>query len=149
MGTKRPQKSPRTGLNQRKKPDTGPQRSQEGDVAPEVPESKPALMFTDLVIRAAKSQLREQPRRTPVKTRVKRLEASIHTPEIKGKSSKRLGRMSNMELSPRQKKIESFFLKKTSVGRTGLSRDSNNTTHIQGLQTIPFWVFRTAVPPSR
>ena len=72
--------------------------------------------------------------RTSVRVRVRRIEAGMKskTPEIKKKDVKRLRKGSGI-LSPGQRKIEAFFLKKTKVGGTGHSRESVNTKQtIQG-----------------
>ena len=86
------------------------------------------LTFTDLVMRAARIKTEEnRDKRTPVKIRVKRIEAgnNTKTPERKSKEVKRLKR--NITLSPGQKKIEAFFHKQSKVGGTGLSRETINT----------------------
>ena len=77
-------------------------------------------------------------KRTPVKTRVKRIEAGAktRTPNKKNKEVKRLKK--GTDLSPGQRKIEAFFLKKTMVGRTGLSREAMNTNRsTQGAKLGP------------
>ena len=76
-------------------------------------------------------------KRTPVKVRIKRIEAgnNTKTPERKNKEVKRLKR--NVTLSPGQKKIEAFFHKKTKVGGTGLSRETINTKQKQGAGNSP------------
>ena len=71
-------------------------------------------------------------KRTPVKTRVKRIgagaKAKTKTPDRRNKEVKRLKR-SSTDLSPGQRKIEAFFMKKTMVGRPGLSREAMNTNN--------------------
>ena len=91
------------------------------------PPPKP-LTFTDLVMRAARVKTENnRDKRTPVKVRIKRIEAgnNTKTPERKSKEVKRLKR--NVTLSPGQKKIEAFFHKQIKVGGTGLSRETINT----------------------
>ena len=92
------------------------------------------LTFTDLLMRdARKKTVEAKDKRTPVKTRVRRIEAgnNTKTPERKIKEVKRLKK--GIALSPGQKKIEAFFLKKAKVGGTGHSRESVNTKQtIQG-----------------
>lgn len=78
-------------------------------------------------------------KRTPVRTRVKRIKAGAKTktPDRRNKEVKRLKKTST-DLSPGQRKIEAFFMKKTMVGRTGLSREAKNTNkEIQGAEHGP------------
>ena len=73
-----------------------------------------------------------------MKTRVRRIEAGTkpRTSEKKNKEVKRLKK--GTDLSPGQRKIEAFFLKKTMVGRTGLSREAINTNiETQGAESGP------------
>ena len=114
-----------------------PKNSKKVKLALRTPPLKP-LTFTDLVMRAARVQNCEtKHKRTPVKTRIRRIETGIKTPDRKSKELKRLKR-GNTDLPPGQKKIEAFFIKKTMVGRTGLSREAKNTNQkIQGAETSP------------
>ena len=76
-------------------------------------------------------------KRTPVRVRVRRIEAGAKTPNKRTREVKRL-RKSNTDLSPGQKKIEAFFKRKTLVGRPGLSREADNTNKdLQGAGNSP------------
>ena len=90
-------------------------------------------------MKAAREKVcKAEDKRTPVKTRVRRIEAGIKpkTSEKKKKEVKRLKK--GADLSPGQRKIEAFFLKKTMVGRTGLSREAINTNvETQGAESGP------------
>ena len=90
-------------------------------------------------MKAAREKVcKAEDKRTPVKTRVRRIEAGIKpkTSEKKKKEVKRLKK--GDDLSPGQRKIEAFFLKKTMVGRTGLSREAINTNvETQGAESGP------------
>ena len=109
-------------------PEKTPRSSKQLELSLETPPSLKPLTFTDLIMRAARMKTIEtKDKRTPVKTRVRRIEAgnNTKTPERKTKEVKRLKK--SIALSPRQKKIEAFFQKQTKVGRTGLSREAVNT----------------------
>ena len=89
------------------------------------------LTFTDLVMRAAKKKITDiKDKRTPVKIRVKRIEAgNTKTPERKTKEVKRLKK--SIALSPGQKKIEAFFQKQSN---TKLNKQGAGNSPLQGVQ---------------
>ena len=115
-----------------------PKCSKQLELSLRTPPLKP-VTFTDLVMRAARMKTEEnRDKRTPVKIRVKRIEAgnNTKTPERKSKEVKRLKK--SIALSPGQKKIEAFFQKQSKVGRTGLSREAVNTkSNKQGAGNSP------------
>ena len=83
------------------------------------------------------------PTRTPVKTKIKRLEEKARASGASGVGGKGRGtpggrKGKNKVLSPKQKKIKDFFENKIlKVGGTGLSSASKATTNIQGTINSP------------
>lgn len=81
----------------------------------------------------------ETRKRTPVRVQLKRLEQTTagQTPEGRKTVSKTGKRTKKVELSPSQRKIESFFRRHPKVGQTGLSRASEDTNTSQGTTQCP------------
>ena len=120
-------------------PEETPRCSKQLELVLRTPPVKP-LTFTDLVMRAARMKTTEtKDKRTPVKTRVRRIEAGnqTKTQDRKIKEVKRLKKSSTV-LSPGQRKISAFFQRQTKVGRTELSREADNTNlETQGAGNSP------------
>ena len=99
--------------------------------------------FTELLMRAARAKAKLEPKtpeRTPVKIRVKRIEDKARTSGAVGRGKGTPGRKKAKDklLSPRQKRIKDFFEKKLhKVGQPGLSRESKDTSTIQGTSNSP------------
>ena len=81
--------------------------------------------------------------RTPVKTKIKRLEEKARASGASGVGGKGRGtpggrKAKNRVLSPRQKKMKDFFESKIlKVGGTGLSSSPKATTNLQGTSKSP------------
>ena len=141
-----PPPSPKTlKTNKTKKSSPSPRKEEKKEAVP-----PPPANFTDLLMAAARSkQLQEEQQkasvstRTPVKTKIKRLEEKARASGASGAGGKGRGTPGRRKgkdkvLSPRQKKIKDFFENKIlKVGGTGLSSASKATTNIQGTINSP------------